>query len=438
MRTSRIASRGADGRGPRLRRPDGSIDTGMPITSRRARTRGAAVVRRPPGPGNEAPEATGGGPKTLDAISVSSFLSAPSGKTYGTGRRRRRVNAVIHELAAGPVESYPRTSSTLWTSVWTRRSGLWAADGAALSRPSRTSRPWAATTSSRRRGRAQLRVPVVAARPDALDERGQRLVRGPAPEDLADVGPVDREQARVELAVGRQPGPRAVAAERHGDRRDDPELAARRRHSASGRRPRRGTPRSAGSTGQFAPIRSTSSAAGTTSSSRQPFECPTSMYSMKRRMTPVSRAQAAIGTMLDSLIPRRTTMLTLTGARPASIAAAIPSSTRSTGKSIPFIAPKTASSSESRLTVTRRSPASASGPRQGPQRRAVGGEGQVDLAAVGSAQRGQHRDEVRQVAPDERLAAGDPELLDAERRRRSARPARSPRSERTWSLGRNS
>jgi hypothetical protein len=44
------------------------------------------VVRRRPGPGNEAPEATGGGPKTLDAISVSSFLSAPSGKTYGTVR----------------------------------------------------------------------------------------------------------------------------------------------------------------------------------------------------------------------------------------------------------------------------------------------------------------------------------------------------------------
>ena len=46
-------------------------------------------------------------------------------------------------------------------------------------------------------------------------------------------------------------------------------------------------------------------------------------------------------------------MLTLSGVRPASSAASIPSSTRATGKSIPFIAPKTASSSESRLTVTR-------------------------------------------------------------------------------------
>ena len=55
-------------------------------------------------------------------------------------------------------------------------------------------------------------------------------------------------------------------------------------------------------------------------------------------------------------------MLTLTGASPASMAASIPSSTRATGKSMPFIAPKTASSSESRLTVTRWRPASASGP----------------------------------------------------------------------------
>ena len=54
-------------------------------------------------------------------------------------------------------------------------------------------------------------------------------------------------------------------------------------------------------------------------------------------------------------------MLILSGVSPASSAASIPSSTRATGKSIPFIAPKTASSSESRLTVTRRRPASASG-----------------------------------------------------------------------------
>ena len=37
---------------------------------------------------------------------------------------------------------------------------------------------------------------------------------------------IDREQAGVELALGRDPGPRAVAAERLGDRRDHAELAA--------------------------------------------------------------------------------------------------------------------------------------------------------------------------------------------------------------------
>ena len=57
----------------------------MPITSRRARTRERTVVRQPPEPGNEAPEATGGGSKVLDAISGPAVLSAPSGKTYGTG-----------------------------------------------------------------------------------------------------------------------------------------------------------------------------------------------------------------------------------------------------------------------------------------------------------------------------------------------------------------
>ncbi len=83
------------------------------------------MVRRRLGPGNEAPEATGGGPKTLDAISVSSFLSAPSGKTYGTG---------------GVVDGSTRLSTKCgWTrrivstkfidgvdKVWMTRLGLWA------------------------------------------------------------------------------------------------------------------------------------------------------------------------------------------------------------------------------------------------------------------------------------------------------------------------
>src|SRR4051794_11993711 len=85
------------------------------------------------------------------------------------------------------------------------------------------------------------------------------------------------------------------------------------------------------------------------------------MNSMKRRIRPSARAQRASGRIDSSFRPRRMTVLILIGARPASRAAAIPSSTFATGKSTPFIRPKTSSSSESRLTVTRASPASRSG-----------------------------------------------------------------------------
>ena len=115
-------------------------------------------------------------------------------------------------------------------------------------------------------------------------------------------------------------------------------------------------------------------------------------------------------------------MLTLTGASPASIAASIPSRTFATGKSIPFIAPNTASSSESRLTVTRRSPAAASGPASARSAdplvvrvRSISPPSGRRIAASISIRS-------RQVAPDERLAAGDPQLLDPERDERAGRP----------------
>src|SRR5205809_211059 len=63
-------------------------------------------------------------------------------------------------------------------------------------------------------------------------------------------------------------------------------------------------------------MRRTTSAEGTTSSMRQPFELPTSMYSMKRAMWPLPRQRSAIGRMSPSLTPRFTTMLTFTGERP--------------------------------------------------------------------------------------------------------------------------
>ena len=151
---------GVDGRGPRLRRPDGSIDTGMPITSRRARPRRAAVVRRPPDAGNEAPEATGGGTKVLDVISVPSVLSAPSGKTYGTGRRRRTGQRGYPRTSGATRDGVSTTSSTLWISLWTN------AGPASRGRGSAAHREHLDLGQVDRRRRAQLRVAVVAARPD--------------------------------------------------------------------------------------------------------------------------------------------------------------------------------------------------------------------------------------------------------------------------------
>src|SRR5438094_467162 len=103
-------------------------------------------------------------------------------------------------------------------------------------------------------------------------------------------------------------------------------------------------------------MRRTISSALTTSSSRQPFVEPTSMYSMKRRTRPEPRKCSASASTSPSFAPRLTTALTLTGS-PAATAASIPSSTRCTGKSTSFMARNASSSSESRLTVTRSRPA---------------------------------------------------------------------------------
>ena len=59
----------------------------------------------------------------------------------------------------------------------------------------------------------------------------------------------------------------------------------------------------------------TISAAGTTSSSRQPFVAPTSMNSMNRTTCPVRGSAAPCPGRNASLRPRLTTTLTLTGAR---------------------------------------------------------------------------------------------------------------------------
>ena len=75
-------------------------------------------------------------------------------------------------------------------------------------------------------GAAELGVPVFADRPDAGDGGCELLVRGTGAHEPAQVVPANGEEARVELAVGREPRPRAVAAERLRDGGDDADLAA--------------------------------------------------------------------------------------------------------------------------------------------------------------------------------------------------------------------
>ena len=100
----------------------------------------------------------------------------------------------------------------------------------------------------------------------------------------------------------------------------------------------------------------------------QPLVAPTSMYSMKRSVMPLPRKWRAMGKIWLTLVRRLTTILTLrpvnspltSSPKPASLAAAMPSSTSATGKSTSFISRNTASSRPSKLTVTRFRPASLS------------------------------------------------------------------------------
>ena len=130
-----------DGRSRELRRPDERIDTGMPITSRRAghvarrgETAAVAAMKRPKRPAAER--------GSLDVISDPSVLSAPSGKTYG--RRRpvdgsTRLSTKSAPGPPGPSTSCPR----LWTACGEGRRRAVDRSERPVSRPSRTSRSWA-------------------------------------------------------------------------------------------------------------------------------------------------------------------------------------------------------------------------------------------------------------------------------------------------------
>ncbi len=118
-----------------------------------------------------------------------------------------------------------------------------------------------------------------------------------------------------------------------------------------------------------------------------------------------------MGRMSFSLTPRLTTMSIFTGARPASAALSIASSTLATGKPTSFIDWNTVSSSESRLTVTRLRPAALSAR----ARSGVINEPLVVMAMSSSAlDAGQHLDQLLEVAAQHRLAAGEAHLLDAQ------------------------
>ena len=56
------------------------------------------------------------------------------------------------------------------------------------------------------------------------------------------------------------------------------------------------------------------------------------------------------------------------------------------------------------------------------KRRAVGRQRQVELPALRRPESGEHRDQIRQVSPDERLAASDPQLSHATRHERPGDP----------------
>ena len=129
---------------------------------------------------------------------------------------------------------------------------------------------------------------------------------------------------------------------------------------------------------------------------------------MKRRVCDVPWKWRASVTSSPSLTPRLTTQVHLhrdKACRRRSVDAREDAGHR---KSTSLSDWNVASSSESRLTVIRSSPASARQLRLGRQQRTVGGQGQV------GAERGEQRDEAFQVAPDERLAARDPKLAHAE------------------------
>ena len=203
---------------------------------------------------------------------------------------------------------------------------------------------------------SDLGVAVGAALPHGADRLLELVVARVRAEDRAEVVAADGEEAGVELPVGREPRARAVAAERLRDRGDDADLARAVEVAVALR--------------DLAAVRGLDRLERELGADRgddlggghdivhPPAVRRADVHELDEAHG-VARPAEAAGDVEDraSFRPRLTTTLTFTG-RPASAAASIPASTRATGKSTSFIARNTSSSSESRLTVMRVSPAS--------------------------------------------------------------------------------
>ena len=157
---------------------------------------------------------------------------------------------------------------------------------------------------------------------------------------------------------------------------------------------------------------------------------------MTRSVWPCSRANSTSGSRPSSLRPRCRTVLSLTGDRPAAAAAAIPSSTRRSGTLVSASAANTVGVEAVEADGDPVQPGVLQPLRAGGEQGAVRGQRDVVDARGG----GDLRDEVLEVGAQQRLAAGEPHLADAEpgegprpagRSRRATAPASCGRK--TWS-----
>src|SRR3954452_11091259 len=114
----------------------------MPVAVRRAvveRTRTTGVV----GSGQRSARSDRRGMEALDVISVSPVPDGPFGQDLPYGRCRGTVNAVVHQLLVRPGSTIHQFCTDVDESWTSRQSGP-----GAVTRPSRTSRSAAETTTS--------------------------------------------------------------------------------------------------------------------------------------------------------------------------------------------------------------------------------------------------------------------------------------------------